>query len=288
MGGKTKNIIQNPEKDTISKFPELDLHYLESRGEIWNKISARIDSNNSWSHKSFSLISYRLPLAASIFLILGITAFLRFHTTTILCPPGEHLTLLLPDSSKVELNAQSSVKYHPYWMKANRLVNLEGEALFKVKPGKAFKVISTRGETIVLGTSFNIYARDEDYNVSCFTGAVKVISSIKRESVILHPNQEAVIKADGTIKFVQSRSIEATKAWTENMFIFTAAPLKFVIREIERQYNIRIETHEDYNMTYTGNFNKSISEKDVLDLVCKSLELKFEAKSKGEYLIYKN
>ena len=173
-------------------------------------------------------------------------------------------------------------------MKYNRTVHLEGEAYFKVKSGTEFKVISRRGETIVLGTSFNIYARGENYNVSCFTGKVRVVSALNKESVILHPSQEAIIQTDGSIKFVQSSDIDSNKSWTENMFIFTGAPLKSVIQEIERQYNIKITTKGNYNLSYTGNFNKSTSEKQVLDLVCTSLGLKFEAKSNGEYLIYKN
>lgn len=71
------------------------------------------------------------------------------------------------------------------------------------------------------------------------------------------------------------------------MFIFTAASLKSVLQEIERQYNIKIKTQPDFDFTYTGNFNKSISEKEVLDLVCTTLELKFEVKPNGEYLVYK-
>jgi len=287
MRDDKKYIINRSESDAASDLPGIDLQYPESKEEIWAKISARIDSENSQTKHTVTSFNYKFALAASILLILGITSFLQFYTKTAYCPAGQHLTVLLPDGSKVELNAQSSINYHPYWIKLDRHVNLEGEAYFDIKKGNRFQVISSRGETIVMGTTFNIYSRGEDYKVSCFTGAVRVVSKINKETIVLHSSQQAFIQKDGSIKFVQSSNMEANKSWTQNMFIFTGASLKTVIQEIERQYNIKIKTQADYNLTYTGNFNKSISEKEVLDLVCTSLDLKFEAKSNDEYLIYK-
>jgi transmembrane sensor len=288
MEKKREYTIPKSDDHSDYRFPEIDLQYPVSKEEIWNRISAQIDSDQPHAEKKYLFVNYKIALAASILILIGITSFLRFHTITTQCPKGQHLTVLLPDDSKIELNAESSIKYHPYWMKFDREVHLKGEAYFEVSHGKRFRVVSKNGITEVLGTTFNVYARDENYNVSCFTGTVKVISTVNKESVILHASQEAVIQPDGSVKFIQPARIDSNKAWTKNMFFFTAEPIKNVIREIERQYNIRIITRENYNLTYTGNFSKSISEKEVLDLVCTSLELKFEAKSKGEYLIYKN
>jgi transmembrane sensor len=287
MERKRKYIITGSEDDLASGFPGIDLNYRTTKEEAWDELSRRIGSRVLQPRQKYTLYT-KFALAASILLILGITTFLRFHTVTTSCPAGKHLAVSLPDGSQVELNALSVITYHPYWLKYNRSVEFEGEAYFKVKTGTSFKVISKRGETLVLGTSFNIYSRGADYNVSCFTGAVKVVSTVKGESVIVFPSQQAFIQTDGSIRLVETKNIDASKAWTRGMFIFTGAPLKSVIEEIERQYNIQITTKEDYNLTYTGNFSKSISEKEVLDLVCTSLELKFEAKSDGEYLIYKN
>ncbi len=288
MENKRKHNASQTGNETIYNFPEIDLHYPVTKEEIWNRISAKLDSDRYLTRKKFTLASYPFALAASILLLLGITLFMKFHTVTTYCPSGQHLTVSLPDHSNVELNAESSISYYPYRMKFDRSINLKGEAYFKVNPGKRFKVISKNGETVVLGTTFNVYARDGNYNVSCFTGSVKVISALNKESVILHPSQQAIIQPDGTFKLIQMNDTDASKAWMQNMFVFTAAPLKAVIQEIERQYNIKIKTEGDYPLTYTGNFNKSISEKEVLDLLCTSLNLKFEVKSNGEYLIYKN
>jgi len=69
------------------------------------------------------------------------------------------------------------------------------------------------------------------------------------------------------------------------MFVFTGSSIVSVLKEIERQYNIKIVFKADPNLTYTGNFSRSLSEKEVLDLVCTSLGLKFDARSKTEFLV---
>jgi len=183
------------------------------------------------------------------------------------------------------LNAQSSVKYHPYWYRVARTITLDGEAFFEVMRGNQFKVKSLKGETTVLGTSFNIYSRDNDYNVTCFTGKVRVVSAEKSESVLLNPNEQAFINKDGSLRIVQEVNVQTVKSWRDHMFVFTGSPIVSVLQEIERQYNIKIHFKADSNLTYTGNFSKLLSEKEVLDLVCTSLGIKFEARSGNEFLV---
>jgi len=69
------------------------------------------------------------------------------------------------------------------------------------------------------------------------------------------------------------------------MFVFTSSPIVTVLQEIERQYNIKINFKANPGLTYTGNFSRSLSGKEVLDLVCTSLGIKFDAKSDTVYLV---
>jgi len=280
------NII--PGDCTSSDFPQIDLHYKESKDEAWSKIQSDLKSEKSVSQRHLPRSFYAFPIAASLFFLIGMIIFFRYYTKTAFCPAGQHLTVNLPDKSEVILNAESIIVWHPFWMKFDRTVEFEGEAYFQIKKGSGFRVRSSYGETKVLGTTFNIYSREEEYRVSCFTGSVNVISVLSRESVILHPGDQGMIQKNGPIKILQPSHPEANKAWIDNMFVFTGASLKSVIEEIERQYNIIINLKEDYQLTYTGNFSKSIPEKEVLNLICTSLELKFQPTSKGEYLISKD
>jgi len=273
-------------KKMMEFFPEIDLKYSVSKDEVWEKISRQISESQPGNRKVIKLNPlYKIAVAASLFLLLGVTGFLRYYSKTVYSPAGQHLTLCLPDSSIINLNAQSTIKYHPYWFSFSRKVTLEGEAFFKVISGNQFKVISRRGETTVIGTSFNIYSRNNDYNVTCFTGKVRVVSAEKNEKVLLNPSEQAFINKDGFLRIAQNPNYKTVKSWMDNMFVFTGSSVINVIEEIERQYNIKIIFKADPNLTYTGNFSKSLSEKEVLDLVCTSLGLKFEARSGAEYLV---
>ena len=272
-------------KDEDIRFPEIDLQYAVSKDDVWANLSQRMEEPHQEVRRISMNPFYRIAFAASLLLLLGITGFLRFYTKTVDASAGQHLTFFLPDSSVIELNAQSSVKFHPYWYRFARTITLDGEAFFKVMHGNQFKVKSLKGETTVLGTSFNIYSRDNDYSVTCFTGKVKVVSAEKSESVLLNPNEQAFINKDGFLRFVQEVNFQTVKSWRDHMFVFTGSSIVSVLQEIERQYNIKIYFKADSNLTYTGNFSKSLSEKEVLDLVCTSLGLKFETRSGTEFFI---
>lgn len=266
-------------------FPEIDLQYVVSKDQVWENLSQHMEVPLFEVRRVSQSPFYRLAIAASLLLFLGTAGFLRFYSKTVYSAAGEHLTLCLPDSSIIELNAKSTVNYHPYWFQISRTVTLDGEAFFKVIKGNKFKVVSGLGETTVLGTSFNIYSRNNAYNVTCFTGKVRVESVKKDESVLLNPNEAAFINKDGFLRFVQEVNTLAVKSWRDNMFIFTGSSVTSVIQEIERQYNIKIVFQANPNLTYTGNFSKTLSKKEVLDLVCTSLGLKFEARSDSEFLV---
>jgi ferric-dicitrate binding protein FerR (iron transport regulator) len=273
---------------TPEDFPKIDLEFGESKEEVWSKIESKLDSRKIPLKSKLPTSFYVISIAATLLFLIGMMTFFRFYTKTLYCPAGQHLTVELPDHSEVILNAESIIAWHPFWMKFDRGVKLEGEAYFHVKKGTGFKVISTNGETKVLGTTFNVYSREEDYRVSCFSGSVHISSPTGNQTAILKPGDQGMIQKNGMIQLLQSRNLESSKSWIDNMFVFTGASLNSVIQEIERQYNITITLKENNPLSYTGNFNKSISAKEVLSLICTSLDLKFEAKSDNEYLIYKD
>jgi transmembrane sensor len=126
------------------------------------------------------------------------------HTTggiiynTMRTPRGRQFQLVLPDGTKVWLNAASSIKYPTEFTGVTRTVEIEGEAYFEVKPlnllpihrdrdgrgGKKlpFIVNILRGAAIeVLGTHFNVNAYEDEASIktTLLEGSVKVV---KRES----------------------------------------------------------------------------------------------------------
>ena len=280
-----KRILDNDfRSERVQLFPEIDLSYSVSKEVVWENLLLKL-SDHHQNHRSILFSGYKIAVAASISVLLCLTAFLKYYTKEVYVSAGNHLVINLPDNSLVELNAESHITYHPYWFIYNRAITLEGEAFFEVTKGNTFKVISGKGETVVHGTSFNIYSRNDDYRVTCFTGQVSVSSSESKEMAILNPDDQVFINQDGVLHFIRSVNSKLFRSWRENMFFFTGSPVNAVLQEIERQYNIKVKYSADTKLTYTGNFSKTLSEKDVLDLVCTSLGLNFEVKSGNEFLI---
>jgi ferric-dicitrate binding protein FerR (iron transport regulator) len=259
-------------------------NWKRSNADVWLAIEVQIDNQPKSRSLSVSFSMSKWIAAASIAILIATSGYLRFHSVEVVVPAGQHTVAELPDHSKVDLNAQSRLEYYPYWWKVSRLVKLEGEGFFEVQKGKKFTVSSAKGITQVVGTSFNIYSRDNSYKVTCVTGSVKVRSRAGFE-VLLKPNCKAEIQANGRINVIDNIETYSEISWKKNVFLFTALPVYQVFKEIERQYGIHIEASVDDKSLYTGNFTRDQNVEEVLEYVCPALGLKYIRKSAGEYLI---
>ncbi|MGI9174699.1 MAG: FecR family protein, partial [Rhodothermales bacterium] len=100
---------------------------------------------------------------AALALLIGLGWWMRPVSVTV--PPGQTLTVELPDGSDVQLNSGSRLAYRrgfarwPFVPSAQRLVSLQGEAFFEVQPGgRPFVVETFNAHVEVLGTRFNVRA----------------------------------------------------------------------------------------------------------------------------------
>jgi len=208
--------------------------------------------------------------AAAIIIPVFLTGY--FYTVTEKTARGEHSTVTLPCNSKVTLNAASKITYKPLIWFISRKVILEGEGCFEVKSGSRFVVKSGFNRVNVMGTAFNIYARQGIFSVTCLSGAVKVHSI--NESVVLNANMQATIHEPALII---NRNITSSivTGWMEGKFAFDKIPLKEVIAEVERQYNIKVIPVSYPNHLYTGNFSKTDNPAELLEVIGKPFGIKF-------------
>ena len=113
----------------------------------------------------------------------------------------------LPDSSFVALNMGSELYYTKKGWQTERRVELKGEAFFKVKKGSIFEVETDQGIISVLGTEFNVKSWNNYFEVTCYSGLVRVKTPKKTVQLSCHsvfrlidgiPNQMKIIDEKNT------------------------------------------------------------------------------------------
>ena len=123
--------------------------------------------------------------------------------------------LSLPDSTEVWLNAASSLKFPQVFKKSERVVEVTGEAWFKVRPltdeksRTPFRVHTARMDMEVLGTSFNVnvYPHERYATATLEEGSLRVWKKVaipaenkKTENtlvdVVLRPGLQAQVSND--------------------------------------------------------------------------------------------
>lgn len=203
----------------------------------------------------------------------GETSKIDYHTLS--TPRGGQYRLVLPDGSKVWLNAASSIKYPTAFSGKERKVEITGEAYFEVAHDANKPFIVSRGETFVqvLGTHFNVNAyEDEDaLKVTLVEGSVKVSSWIgsKQESVILRPNQQAIVRPNAPLATNHSPNMDAVIAWKQGFFEFKDAPIEDIMRQVARWYNVDVK----YQGKPGHHFNASIKRSVPVSKLFHLLEL---------------
>lgn len=182
---------------------------------------------------------------------------------------GETYILILPDKSKVWMNAASSLTYSTNLSKHGRKVKLEGEAYFQVTEDKSNPfIVESRGQQIeVLGTYFNVnaYADEEKVTTTLLKGSVRV--SAKMGAKILKPGEQSSVN-ENAISIAQVDT-ERAVAWKDNKFLFENDDIRYIMRMIERWYDVTV--------VYTGEmpterFGGGVSRFDNVKQVLKILE----------------
>ncbi|PHS07540.1 MAG: anti-sigma factor [Kordia sp.] len=221
-----------------------------NQDRVFGKIKSQLATQQKPTKVKKLLPKFIFSAAASVVVLLGLFFFLN-RTTSYSTSYGEQLAITLPDNSEVILNTNSTLSYTTQNWKENRVLNLNGEAYFKVKKGSDFIVESTIGTVSVLGTQFNLNTKDTTFEIKCFEGKVKVKTA--NHNRILTQGKAFRQLKDTTAEDFNIK--EALPSWTQGESTFNSAPLSQVIIALEHQYNIKINTSKiDSSQKFTGSF----------------------------------
>jgi len=264
LKGNTKQADATKQKDISTKLEEL-----------WYKIKNTEENSGTLKNKVRFLFYWRWAAAAVV--VLGIVSGLWYTRNTnrtdeaaklveheARVPYGKTQKLIMPDGTKVMLNAGSTLVYPETFSKNTREVSLTGEAFFEVTHNakRPFFVHTNKLTIKVLGTVFNVKAYNNDKNIetTLLKGKVQVeLKNNPEKNIVLLPNEKLLVanqpqtnsQRSGdlreakieyqviTLPIVKVDEIKET-AWLDNRILFTNELFEDVAKQIERKYNVQI------------------------------------------------
>lgn len=155
-------------------------------------------------------------------------------------PRGKLFKVVLSDNTEVYLNADSHLDYPIAFGAKERVVTLEGEAMFKVAkdPSRPFIVKSGNVNVLALGTEFDVRNYpSEPLTVTLVSGKVEVSNSNKKQVRQLNPGQQAMV---GQSMKVEDVDAEGAVFWKDGLFFFDGTTLREMMTEIGRWYNVDV------------------------------------------------
>lgn len=205
---------------------------------------------------------------------------------------GEKAFITLPDSSTVYLNSGSTLSYQQNYGYADRKVKFSGEGFFNVqKATKPFAVNTQYLNIEVLGTSFNVYAYEDENTIemTLVQGLVKIqTNSTPIKEVLVKPEQKAIYdKSSGELALYRTNTKFET-AWLRGELVFRSHPIEDVLSKIERRFGVKIHVEGDglEGDRFTGYFDKDLI--GTLDDLKKIYEFRYKIRNEDVYIFAEN
>jgi ferric-dicitrate binding protein FerR (iron transport regulator) len=240
------------------RFEERSLSAEESQRILAYIMSNKNSSNGSTEEtgaKAISLFSetpqwIKFAAVVSFLILCGSLLFLKFSQEAHVqyaTSYGEIKTILLPDSSKVTLNANSKLTISESWgIGEDREVWLEGEGFFEVlkkradaQKGQVKFVVHTQNFNVeVLGTQFNVKERATETRVVLNSGKIKLDLNNLDESRPLYmmPGESVeLLKSKGIKVKKELVNPESYSSWINQKLVLdgtTVAELAHVLKDI--------------------------------------------------------
>jgi transmembrane sensor len=210
---------------------------------------------------------------------------------------GSKTSLVLPDGTKVWLNAGSKLTYDKNYAGSLREVSLVGEAYFDVvkDPRKPFIIHTSKMDIKVLGTVFNVkcYPDDKHTETSLVKGSIEVTLKDRTDKIILKPNEKLIITdnepsekksaAEGKKEEAQEPMIALSHltrepvnndiietSWVDNKLVFNSETFEEIVIKMQRWYGVEIRLNNEKikQKRFTGTF-----ENETVDQALAAMQL---------------
>lgn len=195
--------------------------------------------------------------------------------TTVDNPSSRAKIFILPDSSKIELSARTSISFDSTFPHGRRDIILQqGEAVFTVKKDpRPFTVHSKGITTTALGTVFSVSDKQRLFTtVHLFSGKVVIKKDAGEpgksfKDIYLKPGQQLMLNKEDFSVRVKDIAPPATTvpvtpaqapATPQQMLNFTNQPVAEILSLLQQEYKVSIsyDAAALQNMTFTGKLNR--------------------------------
>ena len=292
----TKTEVEKDERDTTLEFI--------LKGERSACFSSDMKNNESMLHRDKKV--FWLRIAASVILIatFSIVFFVlkdkdqevvqQVKNVVKENPKGQKLTCMLPDGSKVILNAESKITFPEHFDKNFRKVELEGEAYFEVAKDerRPFTVETGHISTTALGTIFNVNAfpHGREVAVSLLEGKVKIVSEAVTSGgeIFLEPGEKVSIDHATYQAHKTHFDVLEDFGWKDGVLVFNGDSFESVKAKLERWYGVSIKTlSSPGNMEIKGRFD-NLSLEEVLSNLHFTNGIEYKIEEKVVTINFKN
>ena len=188
---------------------------------------------------------------------------------------GQRAQTVLPDGSRVWLNSSSKLVYHHSFWGSDRQVDLTGEAYFEVARDKhaPFIVNSKQIKTSVLGTKFNVRAREKENRVvtTLLQGSVRVDSPRTEEhGYLLKPGQTLNMNTNTyQAELIEYNQPADVLLWIDGKLVFQQDALLEITNIMEKLYDIKFVYADESLKTerFTGVFSTDHKPENILNVL---------------------
>ncbi len=258
--------------------------------KAWDQVDSKLEIRQTRIRQLKNIALVVSGMAATLLIFLSLTFYTDLLSTSgttlaMTTTYGSRSEVVLPDGSKVKLNAGSNLKYHYDKINQTRKVDFSGEAFFEVaKSKKPFEIETADGLKVkVLGTKFNLstYPEDRTAQTALFEGKVE-LSQNGSTPLILKPGEMATLdKKLNEVKYTEGEISHAT-SWMQNKLYMENMSLHDVCTKLERWYDVKITFSDNQlgeKIHYTGVL-KEQTVLDVLNALCRLSSIRYELKGK--------
>lgn len=302
----------NASTDDLLKASEW-LHADKKNQEEFRKLKDYWDAEVSFNHSILPALAYEKSRAQitrtqlkrrGLQIVSGAAAILLLLIVSTLFlpknPSPEHFytyisndrktEVRLEDGTKVLLNKNSRLTYSDAFGKEERQVQLVGEAFFEVAKdtAKAFNVQIDDASIRVLGTTFQVKARpDEDFiTATLLEGSICFKSP--DQQVVLLPNQQLRFGKLTRQLDILTVDVYDETAWKDDLLKYKSIPFVSLLKNLEPVYHVKFvvlnKQLADPSVTVSGTFTQGQSLEQILQVIHKSLPIRWNYKN-GTYYI---